>query len=283
MYALRRWWDRHGIRMGLICLALGLAWTMRQTQGAPVIELYQWLTRPFAGSSPTPQQQAENVRLRELEQRVIELESQNRQLQELLGYVNTDPGEGVVAPVIGRSADHWWQQVILGRGSRDGIEPGFIVSGNGGIIGRVTQVTASTSRVLLISDPTSQVGVTISRSRHMGYIRGQSANRVTMEFFDKVPDVRPGDVVSTSSYSQLFPAGLPVGIVESVNLNKSPAPEAVIELSAPISRLEWVVVSPNPKLDSLSQSTNDSSQEAIDRSDNAPAWIGTDDESDAEQ
>lgn len=283
MYALRRWWDRHGIRMGLICLALGLAWTMRQTQGAPIIELYQWLTRPFAGSAPTPQQQAENARLLELEQRLIELESQNRQLQELLGYVEAEPREGVIAPVIGRSSDHWWQQVILGRGSRDGIQPGFIVSGNGGIIGRVTQVTASTSRVLLISDPTSQVGVTISRSRHMGYIRGQSANRVTMEFFDKVPDVRPGDVVSTSSYSQLFPAGLPVGIVESINLNKSPAPEAVIELSAPISRLEWVVVSPNPKLDSLSQTPDDSSQEAIDRSDNAPAWIGTDDEANEEQ
>jgi rod shape-determining protein MreC len=94
----------------------------------------------------------------------------------------------------------------------------------------------------------------------MGYIRGQSTNRAVMEFFDKVPDVRRGDVVATSSLSQLFPAGLPVGRVESVDLNKSPAPEAVIELSAPVSFLEWAIIyphtlgaptvpSPNQKLD----------------------------------
>ncbi|GAB4381135.1 MAG: rod shape-determining protein MreC [Elainellaceae cyanobacterium] len=250
MYTLRRWWDRHGIRIGLIGVALAGAWLIRETQGIAVLELYQWLSRPFVAGQAA--QTTADPRMRELEQRLIELENQNRQLQELLGYVSENPGQGIVAPVIGRSADHWWQQITLGRGSRDGIEVGFIVSGNGGIVGRVTQVTANTSRVLLISDPTSQVGVTISRSRHMGYIRGQSANRVIMEFFDKVPDVRPGDVVSTSSYSQLFPPGLPVGVVESVNLNKSPAPEAVVELSAPISHLEWVSVSPNPKADESS-------------------------------
>lgn len=246
MYTLRRWWDRNAIRLGVIGLTLGVAWTIRQTQGAAIFELYQASTRPFVRQEADPKP-AKTVREQELEQRVLELQGENRKLQELLGYVSKYPNEGIAAPVIGRSADHWWQQITLGRGSRDGIKVGSIVSGDGGIVGRVIQVTPNTSRVLLISDPTSQVGVTISRSRFMGYIRGQAANRVIMEFFDKVPDVRPGDVVSTSSYSQLFPPGLPVGVVESVNMNKSPAPEAVIELSAPISQLEWVMVHDNPK------------------------------------
>jgi rod shape-determining protein MreC len=248
MYAARRWWDRNGIKLGLIGLALGSAWLVRQTQGGLVYEIYRGLASPFIREElAQTTEQPKDPRVMELEQRLVELENQNRELQALLGYVEKRPSQGTVAPVIGRSADHWWQQVILGRGSQDGIQAGAIVSGEGGIVGRVVQVTANTSRVLLVSDPTSQLGVTISRSRNMGYIRGQAANRVIMEFFDKVPDVRPGDVVATSSYSQLFPAGLPVGIVESVNLNKSPAPEAVVELSAPISQLEWVVVSPNPK------------------------------------
>jgi rod shape-determining protein MreC len=246
MYTLRRWWDRHALRLGLVCLSLGAAWGIRQTQGAAIFELYQVIARPFVGE-PNQTVPPDSDRVRQLEQQLVELQSQNQELKKLLGYVSQRPGEGVVAPVIGRSADHWWQQVTLGRGSRDGIRVGSIVSGNGGIVGRVTQVTPNTSRVLLISDPTSQVGVTISRSRYMGYIRGQAANRVIMEFFDKVPDVHPGDVVATSSYSQLFPPGLPVGVVESLNLNKSPAPEAVIELSSPISHLEWVIVYPNPK------------------------------------
>jgi rod shape-determining protein MreC len=264
MYAVRRWWDRNAIRLGLIGLALGGAWLIRQTQGGLIYEAYRGLAQPFT-QEPAQTEPKKDAKTLELEQRLVELESQNQQLKELLGYIEKRPSEGTVAPVIGRSADHWWQQIILGRGQQDGIQVGAIVSGEGGIVGRITQVTPHTSRVLLISDPTSQVGVTVSRSRNMGYIRGQAANRVIMEFFDKVPDVRPGDVIATSSYSQVFPAGLPVGVIESVNLNKSPAPEAVVELSASISRLEWVVVSPNPKTGAAelsNQFSNDSTSSA---------------------
>jgi rod shape-determining protein MreC len=249
MYAIRRWWDKNGVRVGLLLLAIGGVWVIRQTQGSMLFELYRSLLLPFTPRT-APADPVADARTRELQQQIIELQSQNQQLQELLGYVQKRSGPNVVAPVIGRSADYWWQQITIGRGSRDGVAVGSIVSGNGGVIGRVVQVTPSTSRVLLISDPTSQVGVVVSRSRSMGFVRGQSANRVVMEFFDKVPDVRAGDVVATSAYSQLFPPGLPLGVVESVNLNKSPAPEAVVALSAPVSHLEWVIVSPNPKAES---------------------------------
>ena len=248
MYALRRWWDRNGVKLGLISLAVGSALLLRQTQGALVFETYRWLTQPFFRDPAQLTTQAGTPRERELEQRLVELESQNRELQKLLKYVDKRSDKGVTAPVIGRSSDHWWQEIILSRGRDDGIQPGFIVSGIGGVVGRVVEVTSHTSRVLLISDPSSKVGVTVSRSRNMGYIRGQSANRVIMVFVDKVPDVRKGDVITTSSLSRLFPSGLPVGVVESISFNKSPAPEAVIELSAPISHLEWVIVSPNPKV-----------------------------------
>lgn len=246
MFTLRRWWNRHGLRMGLVCITLGVAWTARQTQGAAIYEIYQWVSRPFQGEPPN-EDIWENAQVEELQQRLVELESENQQLKGLLGYVSSRPAKGLAAPIIGRSADHWWQQIILGRGSQDGIRVGAIVSGTGGVVGRVVQVSSTTSRVLLISDPSSQIGVTIARSRFMGYMRGQSESRAVMEFFDKVPDVRPGDVVTTSSFSRLFPAGLPIGRVESVNLSKSPAPEAIIELSAPISYLEWVIVDANPK------------------------------------
>jgi rod shape-determining protein MreC len=244
MYALRRWWERYGIQAALVSLALGTALFVRQTQGALLLEAYQGVTRPFQ-AKPTQQDRLANAQLLELQQRLIELESRNQRLEELLGFVTAKKIQGVTAPVIGRSADHWWQQVILGRGSRDGIQVGSIVLSPGGLVGRITNVTLNTSQVLLLSDPSSRVGVSISRSRYMGFMRGKSGNRAVMEFFEKVPDVRRGDVVSTSSFSQLFPAGIPVGRVESVDLNKSPAPEAVIELSAPINYLEWAVVYPN--------------------------------------
>jgi rod shape-determining protein MreC len=266
MYTLRRWWDRHRIQIVLVSLTLGVALFLRQTQGFIVFELYQALTRPLQGTAPQ-QDKLANARVMELQQRLIELESQNQELKKVLGYTAEKPQvQQVAAPVIGRSSDHWWRQVLLGRGSRDGIQAGHVVMAPGGLVGRVVDVTPNTSRVLLLSDPANQVGVTVSRSRAMGYIRGQDSNRVTMEFFDKVPDVKRGDIIATSPFSPYYPAGLPVGRVETVDFSKSPAPEAVIELSAPISSLEWIVVrphQPNNQPTQLPQSSNSSTQEAL--------------------
>jgi rod shape-determining protein MreC len=243
MFILRRWWDRHGVAIVLGGLTLSAAWLVRQTQGAALYEAYQLMTRPFQ-VGPTKEERLTDARVMELQERLVELESKNQKLKELLDYSKTHKKQGIVAPLVGRSADHWWQQVTLGRGSKDGIKAGFIVMAPGGLVGRIVSVTPNSSRVLLISDATSRVGAVVSRSRSMGFIRGQGSNRAVLQFFDKVPDVRRGDVVSTSPVSQIFPPGLPLGRVESVNLDKSPAPEAVIELTAPVSYLEWVIVYP---------------------------------------
>ncbi|MFB2892867.1 rod shape-determining protein MreC [Aerosakkonemataceae cyanobacterium BLCC-F50] len=243
MDTLRRWWDRNWLQMALIGLVISTAWMARQTQGGSLFEVYQLLTRPFQ-SNPSKQELLTNAKVLEMEAKLQQIERENQKLRELLGYVSKDKKQAIAAPIVGRSADHWWQQITLGRGSKDGIKVDFVVTAPGGLVGRVSSVTDNTARVLLISDPSSRVGVTINRSGFMGVMRGKSGNKAVMQFFERVPDVRRGDVVITSSASELFPSGLPVGRVESVNLSQSPAPEAVIALSAPTSALEWVAVYP---------------------------------------
>lgn len=250
MFALRRWWTRHALKVGMVTLAISSAWLLRQNEGALLYEAYHWLTRPLQPGI-SREQQFESSYILELQQRIVELESQNQVLQEHSAYQDTLPESVAAAAVIGRSADHWWQHIVLNRGSRDGVAPGYTVTGPGGLVGRVVAVSPNTSRVLMISDPTSRVGGKISRSRAMGVIRGQTNNRVVMEFFDKFPDVKAGDVVVTSSYSRLFPQSIPVGRVESIDLSKSPAPEATIQLSAPLPVLEWVVIHPFEPLESV--------------------------------
>ena len=245
MFTVRRWWDRHWLQLVLTGLVLSTAWLLRETEGAAISELYYWITRPFQSESQlTQEKQLTNARILELEQRLSELESQNQQLQKLLGYLQDPKQPAAIAPIVGRSPDSWWKQVTVGRGSQDAVEVGFAVTGIGGLVGRVVEVTPHTSRVLLISDPTSRVGVTVSRSRSMGFVRGQGTQIAVMQFFEKVPDVRLGDAIATSSVSRLFPPGLPLGRVKSINLRKTPAPEATIELTAPLNQLEWVAVHP---------------------------------------
>ncbi len=245
MFIVRRWWVRHKLQAVLTGLFLGAAWFVYQTQGAAISELYYWVVRPFQSQSRLAlEEQLSDTRILELEQRLAELESQNQKFKKLLGYFESQKQPVITAPIIGRSADSWWQQVTLGRGGQDGIEAGFAVTGIGGLVGRVVQVTPHTSRVLLISDQSSRVGVKISRSRHMGFIQGQGSQMALMQFFEKVSDVRPGDTVTSSSLSRLFPAGLPIGRVKSINLERGPAPEAIVELTAPLNSLEWVTVHP---------------------------------------
>lgn len=245
MFIVRHRWTRRGIRMALATLAIGTGWFFYQTHGSAILELYALITRPFQSESTLlRQEKLTNARIQELEQRLQELETQNKQLKSLLGYFKDDSQPNITSAIIGRSPDDWWQQITLGRGSQDGVKVGSAVTGIGGLVGRVTQVNPHTSLVELISNPNSKVGATISRSRSMGIVKGQGSKMAVMQFFEKVPDVRPGDTVTTSSVSLLFPGGLPIGKVKSVKLETGPAPVAHIELIAPINHLEWVIVHP---------------------------------------
>lgn len=250
MFALRRWWDKNALKAGLAFLAISTAWGIRQTNGSFFYETYQLLAKPFHINA-TVDKRVENAYVLELQQRVVELENQNQKLRELIDYEKgSQLATTTPAAVIGRSADHWWQQLTLNKGSKDNVKVGDIATGPGGLVGRITHTTPNTSRLLLLSDTTSQIGAKVSRSRSTGYIRGDASGEATMQFFEKIPDVKPGDVVVTSSFSRLFPQDVPIGRVAALDKDASPAPQAVIQLSVPISDLEWVTIHPyTPKLD----------------------------------
>ena len=241
MYFLYRWWRRSWVALVLALLGLGIAWSVSQTQGRGISELYRLLTLPLQTDSDQ-QEQWLKAETWALQQQVAELEAQNRTLQTLLKHPDIQTNQAIAAPLIGRGADDWWQQIILGKGQTAGIEVGAVVLAPGGLVGRVTQVTDHTSRVLLVSDPSSRIGVTVTRSRHMGILHGQVTNYALIDFFEKDPDVRIGDTIVTSSLSRLFPAGIPIGRIKSLDLGKAYNPQAVVEFTAPVGNLEWVSV-----------------------------------------
>ncbi|BAZ85310.1 rod shape-determining protein MreC [Dolichospermum compactum] len=248
MFTLKRWWEYKGLQIGLLALVVGSAWTLRETKGALLREIYQGITSPLQmlQSGAIPEQNIKDARFLELQTRIVELESQNQKLKNLLGYVEkqTSPQKPIIARVVGRSADHWWQQVILNRGTASGIQEGSIVKADGGLVGLVDSVTTNTSSVLLVSDLKSQVGVTISRTSAKGVLQGDASAEGVLEFYEKVPNVKIGDLVSTSTYSQKFPAGLAIGKIKSLDLKKLPASIAKVELFPPIRYLDWVTVYP---------------------------------------
>ena len=248
MFTVRRWWERRGLQVGIITLILASTWLLRETQGGFLLEVYQVINRPlemFQKQTPVGDSQKSNRIIEELQTRIVALETQNKKLKSLLKYVekNSLASKPILARVVGRSADNWWQQVTLNRGSADGIQKDFIVKAEGGLVGIVQSVTPHTSRVLLISDSSSRVGVTVSRTGAKGVLRGNSSTgEAELEFYEKVPNVKIGDSVTTSTYSQKFPANLAVGKINSVDLKRLPASVAIVKLSPPIRSLDWVMV-----------------------------------------
>ncbi|MHC5832472.1 MAG: rod shape-determining protein MreC, partial [Nostoc sp.] len=98
----------------------------------------QAITRPLEmlQSGPTPEERLRDARILELQTRIVDLESQKAKLQDLLGYVEKEPlaSRPIPARVVGRSADQWWQQVTLNRGTNVGIGEGFVVKADGGLV-----------------------------------------------------------------------------------------------------------------------------------------------------
>ncbi|TVS04745.1 MAG: rod shape-determining protein MreC [Cyanobium sp. PLM2.Bin73] len=213
---------------------------VRLSKGAFLSDAYALLSRPFWPGSA----QSEWLRAaQQLDQqtRLDQLEADNRRLRELL-ELQAGSAELLSAPVISRQVQGWWQQLVIGRGSLQGLASGDAVLAPGGLLGRVVSVTPSTATVTLLTDTSSRVGVWVGRVRHHGMLVGQGSDRPLLRFIQQDVGVRPGDVVTTSPASTLLPPNLTVGVVQSVNEQAVPAPEAVVQLSAPAEAIDWVQV-----------------------------------------
>jgi len=213
---------------------------VRLSKGAGFMDAYALLTRPFWPGSA----QSEWLRSAQQLQDQAGLQQFQRDNQRLRGMLQLDRSGGsrVSAAVISREPGGWWQQLELGKGSLDGIKAGDPVLAPGGLIGRVGSVTPSTARVQLLTDSGSRLGVWVARVQRHGLLVGQGTARPRLQFLEKDTGVRPGDVITTSPASTLVPPNLLVGVVQSVNEQLAPAPDAAVQLSAPVDAVDWVQV-----------------------------------------
>jgi rod shape-determining protein MreC len=221
----------------LVLLALA---AVRLSKGALLTDAYGLLSRPFWPGSAQREWISSAQRLGD-RARLDQLERENRRLRGLL-ELPAAQGRRLQAAVISREPGGWWQQLLLGKGSLEGVGAGDAVVAPGGLIGLVASTTPTTSTVRLLSDPRSRVGVWVGRSRNHGLLSGIGTARPLLRFLEKDPDVRPGDVIFTSPASTLVPPNLPVGVIQRINADADPAPEALVQLSAPADSVDWVQV-----------------------------------------
>ena len=163
------------------------------------------------------QELKERVSRLQLEQAgLLEDARQGQRLQALLGFKEHYIYSTVPAQVIGTSGTDQSRILTIDKGSKDGLKPDMAVITPDGIVGKLRDVFGHTSQVLVISDQTSGAGVLLESTRLRGVLRGNALGQP--QIINMLPDerVKPGERVITSGGDQIFPRGLPVGVVDQV-------------------------------------------------------------------
>ncbi len=188
--------------------------------------------------------QAENQRLQMEQAALAEDARQGERLQELLAFKQHYIDNTVPAQVVGSGGSDHGRVLYIDKGSDDGIAAEMPVITPDGIVGRIREVMPHTSQVLEISDPTSAAGVLLEETRTRGILRGDNVGHP--EIVNMMPDdrIHPGQLVLTSGGDQIFPRGLPVGVVSKIvpDTDNQPLVDVVLKPSANLSRLEEVLV-----------------------------------------
>ena len=168
---------------------------------------------------------AENRRLREEVQelrvqglRVVETDDENRRLRRLLALQEHLPLTTLSGEVIAREWGGWIRSLTVNRGRGDNVPRLTGVISPNGLIGRVVDVRPGVSIVQVLTDPTSTVGAHVLRTRTPGIVEGDPRGTLRFKFMARDgASIQSGDVLVTAGQGGLFPRGIPIGTVRSID------------------------------------------------------------------
>jgi rod shape-determining protein MreC len=175
---------------------------------------------------------------------LLEDARQGQRLQALLGFKEHYIYSTIPAQVIGTSGTDQSRILVIDKGAKDGLKPDMAVITPDGIVGKLKDVFGGTSQVLVISDQTSGAGVLLEQTRLRGVLRGNAVGQP--QIINMLPDerVKPGERVVTSGGDQIYPRGLPVGVVDQVvpDTSNPPYMDILIKPAANLGHLEELLV-----------------------------------------
>ncbi|MGE0314654.1 MAG: rod shape-determining protein MreC [Lautropia sp.] len=167
----------------------------------------------------------ENAELRRIEAlnantllQVEQLRQENAQLRELVGARERAPVHSVVAEVMFETRDAFTNRLVLDKGQHQKIAAGQPVIDASGLVGQVTRVFQFSSEMTLVTDRDIAVPVQVQRTgmRTVAF-GGAPGARMELRYLAANADVRPGDLIVTSGLDRLYPAGVPVGRIASID------------------------------------------------------------------
>ena len=170
------------------------------------------------------------------------LQKDNLRLREILSLQKSSENDIISAAVISRKTGSWWRQIIVNKGSIDGVEIGSTVIGPGGLLGRVNSTSLLTSSVTLLTSPESKLGVWLDRIQINGLLVGLGNDYPSLIIYSRDADIKVGDFISSSPASTLLPPNIPIGVVQSIDKPLKAKKIAKISLLAKPQSIDWVQI-----------------------------------------
>ncbi len=177
----------------------------------------------------------ENIRLLQWQTVARKLQSDNTALRQLLSVVSDNSEKYITARVIAGSGSLLSNMLIVNAGNKNGVVKGQTVIGSRGVIGRIFEVSNSSSRVLLLTDINSRIPVLVGRNRTRAIMTGKNTNLASLIHLPQGARILPSDRIVTSGHGGAFPSGLPIGVVVSKSDDGID-----VQLFTDFSRLEYV-------------------------------------------
>jgi rod shape-determining protein MreC len=239
-YQLRRNEDIPLVRNSVVYLVApiqrGASGVVRSVRGVWEGYVYLWGTHRQNESllGQLDKLKMENQRLREQAE-------QGHRLQVLFDLRQQMPLPTVVAQVLSTGSSETARIVLIDKGDNAGLKPDLPVMVADGVVGKVLHVFPDTAQVLLLTDPYSGVACLLENSRVHGILKGQNKPTALLTYVPNGEQVTAGQKVFTSGEDQIYPKGLPVGVV----LDARPGPEfmqVTVQPLASLNRLEEVLV-----------------------------------------
>lgn len=183
-------------------------------------------------------------RLRLEQAALLEDARQGQRLQAMLAFQQKYLYKTVAAQIIGSSGSDQSRVFYLDKGKADGLARDMAVISADGIVGKVREVFPHSAQVLVINDQTSGAGVILETTRIRGILRGNADGQPQIVGILADQRIKPGEKVLTGGGDQIFPRGLPVGMVEKVvdDPDRDGFINIVIKPAARLDRLDEVMV-----------------------------------------
>jgi len=215
----------------------------RSLRGITDISVGAWRTyRNLLGAQQENQElRTQLVSAQSQIQQLSQQAAESWRLRAMLEFKNQFPFQTVAAEVIASSPGENSNAIFIGKGADAGLTTDLAVIAPEGVVGKTIAVFPHSSQVLLLTDPSSGVGVMLETTHVQGVLKGDSQNLCLVRYIMNEEPVGSGEAVLTSGLDQVYPKGLRVGTVVGTsagNIYKNVEVKPAVDLS----RLETVLV-----------------------------------------